>query len=181
MQARQLMELARKQDHHFIPPQSLGRCPECDFSKVEAAAENTQATNIPKAKAQLREWLRRWRDTDDFAPWPACATAARDFTALWREAFRPLREWASACAACVAAELQSDYREFRLGRGAITYPDQVALAAELLRLPEVATRFRGIHYRVLLDDAKDNAQQQLYVLFDMTRQVVERGVWILTV
>ncbi len=179
MQARQLMELARKQDHHFIPPQSLGRCPECDFSKVEAAAENTQATNIPKAKAQLREWLRRWRDTDDFAPWPACATAARDFTALWREAFRPLREWASACAACVAAELQSDYREFRLGRGAITYPDQVALAAELLRLPEVAKQIRSKHYRVLLDEAQDTDPQQFFVLLEMTRPVDARSEWFL--
>src|SRR6266496_2698457 len=127
MQARQLMELARKQEHDFMPPQSLGQCAECDFTKVEAAAESAQAKNIPKAKAQLREWLRRWHETDEFAPWPACATAARDFTALWREAFRPLREWASACAACVAAELQRDYREFRLARGAITYSDQVAI------------------------------------------------------
>jgi hypothetical protein len=133
MQARQLMELARNQDHSFIAPQSLGRCPECDFRKVEAAFESAQATNIPKAKSQLREWLRRWRETDEFAPWPPCATTARDFTARWREAFRPLREWASACASCVAVELQRDYREFRLARGAITYPDQVALAAELLR------------------------------------------------
>src|SRR6266516_1278637 len=142
MQARQLMELARKQDHHFIPPQSLGRCPECDFSKVEAAAENTQATNIPKAKG-------------------------------------PLREWASACAACVAAELQSDYREFRLGRGAITYPDQVALAAELLRLPEVAKRIRGKHYRVLLYEAQDTDPQQFFVLLEMTRPVDARGEWFL--
>src|SRR6266516_3429091 len=179
MQARQLMELARKQDHHFMPPQSLGQCPECDFSKVEAAAENAQATNIPKAKAQLREWLRRWHETDEFAPWPACATAARDFTALWREAFRPLREWASACAACVAAELQRDYREFRLGRGAITYPDQVALAAELLRLPEVAKRIRGKHYRVLLDEAQDTDPQQFFVLLEMTRPVDARGEWFL--
>jgi len=62
IQAGQLMELARNQDHSFIPPQSLGRCPECDFRKVEAAFESAQATNIPKAKSQLREWLRRWRD-----------------------------------------------------------------------------------------------------------------------
>src|SRR5216117_1334213 len=50
MQARQLMELARKQEHDFMPPQSLGRCAECDFTKVEAAAESAQAKNIPKAK-----------------------------------------------------------------------------------------------------------------------------------
>src|SRR2546423_15509251 len=120
MEAGQLRELAQKQDHFFPPPQSLAPCPECDFSKVESAIESVQATNIPKAKAQLREWLRRWRETDEFAPWPPCATTAKEFTALWREAFRPLREWASSCAACVAAEVQREYRDFRLGRGAIT-------------------------------------------------------------
>src|SRR5216117_3389907 len=179
MQARQLMDIARNQDRIFIPPQSLGRCPECDFSKVEAAFESAQATNIPKAKSQLREWLRRWRETDEFAPWPPCATTARDFTARWREAFRPLREWASACASCVASELQRDYREFRLGRGAITYPDQVALAAELLRLPEVTKRIRGKHYRVILDEAQDTDPQQFFVLLEMTRPVGARGEWFL--
>ncbi len=179
MQARQLMELARKQEHDFMPPQSLGQCAECDFTKVEAAAESAQAKNIPKAKAQLREWLRRWSETDEFAPWPACATTAKDFTALWREAFRPFREWASACATCVAAEVKRDYREFRLGRGAITYPDQVAFAAELLRLPEVAKRIRGKHYRVILDEAQDTDPQQFFVLLEMTRPVDARGEWFL--
>jgi ATP-dependent exoDNAse (exonuclease V) beta subunit len=180
MQARQLMELARNQDHSFIPPQSLGRCPECDFRKVEAAFESPQATNIPKAKAQLREWLQRWRETDEFAPWPLCATTARDFTARWREAFRPLREWASACASCVASELQRDYREFRLARGTITYPDQVALAAELLRLPDVAKRIREKNYRVIVDEAQDTDPQQFFVLLEITRPVEPTGEWLQT-
>src|SRR5438874_5656188 len=180
MQARQLMELARNQDRIFIPPQSLGRCPECDFSKVEAAFESAQATNIPKAKSQLREWLRRWRETDEFAPWPPCATTARDFTARWREAFRPLREWASACASCVAVELQRDYREFRLARGAITYSDQVAIAAELLRLPDVAKRIREKNYRVIVDEAQDTDPQQFFVLLEITRPVEATGEWLQT-
>src|SRR5438309_10995736 len=161
------MELARNPDSIFIPPQSLGRCPECDFSKVEAAFESAQATNIPKAKSQLREWLRRWRETDEFAPWPPCATTARDCTARWREAFRPLRDWASACASCVAVELQRDYREFRLARGAITYSDQVAIAAELLRLPDVAKRIREKNYRVIVDEAQDTDPSQFSVLTEI--------------
>src|SRR5213592_3400311 len=180
MQARQLIELARNQDHIFIPPQSLGRCPECDFRKVEAAVESAQATNIPKAKSQLREWLRRWRGTDAFAPWPSCATTARDFTARWREAFRPLREWASGCASCLAAEVQRDYREFRLAHGAITYQDQVALAAELLRLPDVVKRVREKDYRVFLDEAQDTDPEQFFVLLEITRPVGATGEWIQT-
>jgi ATP-dependent exoDNAse (exonuclease V) beta subunit len=180
MQARQLMELARHQDHTFIPPQSLERCPDCDFRKVEAAVESAQATNVPKAKAQLREWLRRWRETDEFAPWPPCATRARDFTARWREAFWPLREWASASASCVAAEVQRDYREFRLAHGAITYQDQVALTAELLRLPDVARRIRAKNYRVILDEAQDTEPQQFFVLLEITRPMDVTGEWLET-
>ena len=178
MQVRQLMELARSQYHDFTAPESLGHCPECDFNKVEAAFESPQAKNIPKAKAQLRDWLRRWRKTDDFAPWPLCATTAREFTARWREAFRPLREWASACASCIAAEVQRDYRQFRLARGAITYPDQVALAVELLRLSNVAERIRGKNYRVLLDEAQDTDPKQFLLLIEVTRPVEARGEWL---
>jgi ATP-dependent helicase/nuclease subunit A len=177
MQARQLMGLARTQDYDFTAPAFLGHCPECDFSRVEAALESPQAKNIPKAKAQLRDWLHRWRETDEFAPWPLCATTAREFTARWREAFRPLREWASACASCVAAEVQRDYRQFRLARGAITYPDQVALAVGLLRLPKVAQRIRGKNYRVVLDEAQDTDSQQFLVLIEVARPVEARGEW----
>ena len=179
MQARQVMELARNQEHDFIMPQSLGRCPECDFSKVEAAIETAQAKNIPKAKAQLRDWIERWRNNDEFAPWPLCATTEKEFVRRWREAFRPLREWASGCASCVAAEVQRDYREFRLARGAVTYADQVALAAELLRLPEMAKRIREKNYRVILDEAQDTDPQQFFVLTEMTRPAEATGQWLL--
>ena len=178
MQARQLMELARNQDHDFNTSPALERCPECDFSKVEAAIETAQATNIPKAKTQLREWLRRWRESEEFAPWPMCATTAKDFTARWREAFRPLREWASACASCVAAEVQRNYREFRLAHGAITYSDQVALAGELLRLPDLARRIRAKNYRVMLDEAQDTDPQQFFVLLEITRSTKAGGEWL---
>src|SRR5213594_3157034 len=173
MQARQLMELARNRDHEFSAIQPKERCPECDFSKVETA----QAKNIPKAKAQLRDWIERWRKTDEFAPWPPCATTEKEFVRRWREAFRPLREWASACASFVAADVQRDYRDFRLARGAITYADQVALAAELLRLPDVAKRVREKKYRVILDETQDTDPQQFFVLLEITRPPDAAGEW----
>ena len=178
MQVRQLMELARNQDHDFAATQQSQPCPECDFSKVEAAIETAQAKNIPKAKAQLREWARRWHQIDEFAPWPPCATTEREFVRRWREAFRPLREWASACASCVAAEVQRDYRDFRLARGAITYADQVALASELLRLPDVTKRIREKNYRVIVDEAQDTDPQQFFVLLEMIRPPEAMGEWL---
>jgi ATP-dependent helicase/nuclease subunit A len=177
IQVRQLMELARNHDHNFAGAEPHQRCPECDFSKVETAIETAQGKNIPKAKAQLREWIQRWHESNEFAPWPLCATKAQDFVQRWREAFRPLREWTSACASCVAAEVQRDYRDFRLARGAITYADQVALATELLRLPDVAKRIREKNYRVILDEAQDTDPSQFFVLLEMTRPPDAHGEW----
>ena len=59
--------------------------------------------------------------------------------------------------------------------GAITYPDQVALAAELLRLPEVAKRIREKNYRVIVDEAQDTDPQQFFVLLEITRPVEATG------
>lgn len=167
MQARQLMDLARNQERDFIAAQPHKPCPECDFSNVERAIETARATNIPKAKVQLRDWIERWQRGDEFAPWPPCATTEKEFVRRWREAFRPLREWASTCASCVAAEVQHDYRDFRLARGAITYADQVALTTELLRILDVAKRIREKNYRVILDEAQDSDPQQFFVLTEI--------------
>src|SRR5205823_12034074 len=104
----------------------------------------------------------------------------REFVRRWREAFRPLRDWASGCASCVAAEVQRDYRDFRLARGAITYADQVALATELLCIPEVAKRIRQKNYRVILDEAQDTNPQQFFVLMEITRPPEATGEWFRT-
>jgi ATP-dependent exoDNAse (exonuclease V) beta subunit len=66
-----------------------------------------------------------------------------------------LREWLQRAALCVACETARAFREFRLKRGALTYDDQVALARELLRRPEIARRIREKNHRVILDEAQD--------------------------
>lgn len=179
MQARQLMELARKQDHDFaaIIPQTA--CPDADFSEVYAVVARGQTLRtIPRLQAELRRWEKRWRETDEFAPLLLCAKGGAEFKEAWHEAFRPLRQWTSACASCVAAEVQRDYRDFRLARGAITYRDQVALAAELLRVPDVTKRIREKHYRVILDEAQDTDPEQFFVLLEMTRPAEATGEWL---
>ena len=136
--------------------------PDTDFAKVYAANEKP-SSNIRQSKAELERWEKRWRDTDEFVPWPPCATTSREFVRIWREAFRPLRDWVNACALCVAAEVQRDYREFRLERGLVKYADQMSLAGELMRLPDVVRRIRENNYRVILDEAQDTDPQQFFV------------------
>jgi ATP-dependent exoDNAse (exonuclease V) beta subunit len=175
VQARQLMELARNADGnasallktHLAAAQPDCPCPDINFEKIYATAK--AGTNIPRAQAELKRWEKRWHETEEFAPWPPCVTSSKEFVQLWRELFRPLREWVNACAMCVAAEVQRDYREFRLARGLVTYSDQVALAGELMGHPEIAERIREKNYRVILDEAQDTDPLQFLVLLEIAR------------
>src|SRR5262245_43978223 len=169
VQARQLMELAHNTEIDLTAVEPEMPYPDTDFTKVYAANEKP-SSNIAKAKVELERWEKRWRDTDEFAPWPPCATTSKQFVPIWRDAFRPLRDWVNACSLCVAAEVQHDYREFRLEHGLVKYADQVSLAGELMRLP-IVRRIRENNYRVILDEAQDTDPQQFFVLLDDARSI----------
>lgn len=178
VQARQLMELARtsERDLSALAPDCC--CPDTDFSEVHAVVAKGSATRtIPKDQENLRRWETRWRETDEFAPWPLRSSNAGEFVRRWREAFRPVREWVNSCALCVAAEVQRAWRDFRFERGVVTYADQVALAAELMRRPDVVRRIREKNYRVILDEAQDTDPQQFLVLLEVTRPPGAAGIW----
>jgi ATP-dependent exoDNAse (exonuclease V) beta subunit len=177
VQARQLMELAHNTEIDLTEFQPQMEYPDANFAKVYAVNEKP-SSNIPKAKAELKRWEKRWCDTDEFVPWPPCATTSKEFVRIWRGAFRPLRDWVNACALCVAAEVQRDYRQFRLERGLVKYADQISLAVELMRLPEVAHRIREKNYRVVLDEAQDTDPQQFFVLLEVARSPEVTGAWI---
>jgi ATP-dependent helicase/nuclease subunit A len=177
VQVRQLMELAHNSEIDLTAVERQMPYPGTDFAKVYAANEKP-SSNIAKAKAELERWEKRWRDTDDFVPWPPCATTSKEFVRIWREAFRPLRDWVNVYALCVAAEVQRDYREFRLEHGLVKYADQVSLAGELMRLPEVVHRIRENNYRVILDEAQDTDPQQFFVLLEVARSTEATGAWM---
>lgn len=177
VQARQLMELAHNTEIDLTAVELQRPYPDIDFAQVYGANEK-RSSNIAKAKTELEHWEKRWRDTDEFVPWPPCATTAREFVRIWREAFRPLRDWVNTCALCVAAEVQRDYREFRLERGLVKYADQVSLAGELMRLPDVVRRIRENNYRVILDEAQDTDPQQFFVLLEVARSTEATGAWV---
>src|SRR5205814_7526346 len=71
VQARQLMELARKCEVDLSAVEPETPCPETDFAEVYAVVPRGAATRtIPKDQANLRSWEERWRETTEFAPWP---------------------------------------------------------------------------------------------------------------
>src|SRR5205809_3503950 len=180
VQARDLMELARRAGSAAlrVPPPSS--CPTVDFAEVYSQSDKGKGNdNISKSQAELREWERRFGGDWEYLRWSVCFTAATaKFTQLWREKFAPLRKWICDAATCVAAEVQRDYLDFRLDHGLVTYADQIALAQELLQHPVAAQRIREENFRVILDEAQDTEPLQFSVLLEATRQPEARGLWL---
>jgi ATP-dependent helicase/nuclease subunit A len=178
VQARDLMELARRCGTERLSASPALPCPPLDFSEVYAQTDNRGSDTVSKSQAELREWEKRYAADWEFLRWPVCfSTANSNFTATWQKAFSPLRKWVCNLAACVAAEIQRDYREFRLERGLVTYDDQVALAKELFEHPIAGPRIREEGFRVILDEAQDTAPAQFDVLLETSRPPEATESW----
>src|SRR5437867_5251234 len=178
VQARDLMELARRAGSAAlrVPPPSS--CPTVDFAEVYSQSDKGN-DNISKSQAELREWETRYAGDWEYLRWPVCFTAANArFTQLWQEKVAPRRKWVCDAATRVAAEVQRDYLDFRLDHGLVTYGDQIALAEELLQHSIAAQRIREENFRVILDEAQDTEPLQFSVLLEATRPSEARGLWL---
>ncbi len=177
--ARQLMELGRNARSILSATGNVGPCPRLDFSEVYAAKDVGGRETISKSQAELTAWENRLSSGWEFLRWPICFTSSNaKFTQLWRQSFSPLSKWVSDAARCVASEVQRDFRNFRVERGLVTYPDQVALADELLQHPTAARRLREESFRVILDEAQDTDPAQFSVLTEITRPPDASGRWL---
>src|SRR5437899_2191729 len=179
VQARDLMELARRARSAVLQVPGLSPCPPLDFAEVYQQMDQAGRDNIAESQAELREWERRFTGDWEYLRWPVGFTAANArFTQLWQEKFAPLRKWICDAATCVAAEVQRDYLDFRLDHGLVTYPDQIALAHGLLQHPVAAQRIREESFRVILDEAQDTEPLQFSVLLEATRPPEAKGLWL---
>ncbi len=181
VQARDLMELARRAGSAVLSVPELPPFPKLDFAGVYAQVDQRGRDNIRKSQAELCEWEKRYAGDWEYLRWPPCFTADNSaFTQLWRQKFSPLRQWVGDAATCVAAEVQHAYRDFRLERGLVTYGDQIALAKELLQHPQAAARIREENFVVILDEAQDTEPAQFSVLLESTRPIAATGDWMET-
>jgi ATP-dependent exoDNAse (exonuclease V) beta subunit len=177
--ARQLMELGRNARSNLSSTGKIGKCPDVDLTQIHAASAATASKDtIANSKAEAADWEKRYRADWEFVRWPVRSSSARDFLQRWNDAFTPLRNWVAEAALCVAAEVQRDFRDFRVERGLVTYPDQVALADELLQHPVAARRLREENFRVILDEAQDTDPAQFSVLTEITRPPEATGRWL---
>jgi ATP-dependent exoDNAse (exonuclease V) beta subunit len=180
IQARTLMELGRHADLNVGDPPDA-KCPDADFSEIyNYVAKGSARQTIPAYQKALKRAEQLWRAGEEFLRWPICGSQARDFVPRKRAAFAPLRRWLDQAALCVAAEVQRDYRDFRIGRGLLTYDDQVVLALELTDHPEIGPEIREKSFRVILDEAQDTDPRQFSLLLELTRPPEVKGDWLET-
>ncbi|MEY2577912.1 MAG: CRISPR-associated exonuclease Cas4, partial [Verrucomicrobiota bacterium] len=178
-QARDIMELARRAGSALLRPCEIGPCPKFNFSDVHLAKDTGGRDTIRRTQEELTDWETRFGSDWEFLRWPNCFTSANaKFTQVWRQSFAPLRRWVADAALCVAAEVQREYRDFRLERGVVSYADQIALADELLQHPSAARRVREQNSRVILDEAQDTDPAQFSVLLEITRPPDAAGRWL---
>ena len=178
VQARALMELGRRADlEPGIPPAE--KCPDTNFSAVHRySAKGAMLQTVPPYQKELKRAEQRWRNSEAFVRWPICFSKAKDFVRIKRKAFAPVRRWIDQAALCVAAEVQRDYREFRIQRGLLTYDDQIVLALELTKHPKIGREIREKSFRVILDEAQDTDPQQFSLLLELTRPPKATGNWL---
>ena len=173
--ARMLMELGRKghaPDDAPVP----GPFPAFDFAEIHAFAPDKRSLNaVNRSRDALRRWEQAWSVGGFAGALPKCES--KPLRELWESAVTPLREWVQCAALHVAVATAQRYRAFRLSRGAMTYADQIALAAELLRHPDAALRIRAKNYRVILDEAQDTDPVQFDVLLEIARPPEATGTW----
>lgn len=178
---RHIMELGRQAGSALLRPDEPCPCPGIELKDVyRAALAARKSDTIGNSIAQLQAWEEGYREGSGFLRWPICSTTAQGIDRIWEQAFIPLRRWVNQTAICVAAEVQRDYRNFRLERGVVTYADQIALADELLQHPEAARRIRQLDPIVILDEAQDTDPAQFSVLLEMTRPPEAIGRWLET-
>jgi ATP-dependent exoDNAse (exonuclease V) beta subunit len=178
---RHIMELGRRAGSALLNPDQPGECPRIDLDALRQAFFTINKTDtVANSMAQLAAWTNDYLNGSGFLRWPNCSTKAKKVDVLWADTFAPLRRWVNQTAICVAAEVQRDYRNFRLERGVVTYADQIALADELLQHPEAARRLRQLDPIVILDEAQDTDPAQFSVLLEITRPPEATGRWLQT-
>lgn len=167
-------ELGRDQVRRLLARPPPGPRPppnEEAWDRIQLAdTKNAQSrNNLARSREILGAWREALRTGDDWLGFPAPIGSAAKIADLFEGYYAPVKRWAAATAARLAAELAERYRLHRFRRGVQSYADQVETAAALLREPAVLEAIRAEGYRVILDEAQDTDPQQFAVLVEIAR------------
>jgi ATP-dependent exoDNAse (exonuclease V) beta subunit len=77
----------------------------------------------------------------------------------------------------IAADALGDYESYKLERGLIDFPDQLAIALRALALPSVQEQLAGQIDLVLVDEFQDTSPMQLAVFVKLAT-LAKRSIWV---
>ncbi|MEO8206943.1 MAG: UvrD-helicase domain-containing protein, partial [Chthoniobacterales bacterium] len=150
-------------------PQEAGNRPELNFNALLSYVpkQARSAKNVERGCQIIQEWIERDKDISGIAPIPSYKEGGKSFVELWNESFRPLRIWIARTAACAANRIGLEFRQYRVGKGGVTFDDQIQLAALLLQHPEARERILKRKWTIILDEAQDTDPSQFDILLQL--------------
>ncbi len=178
-QTGRVMELSRSWRGSAGSAKRLGPLVKPDFAPLFDFTPNRRnRKGVEEGKEILHRWVRLFEEGRAYLPLPQFKKGGKEFQALWSTAFLPLRRWLEGVGFEVVQRLAGDFREFRVGKGLLTYDDLVYFASALLAHPIAGPRIRSREHSVILDEAQDTDREQFRVLLGLAQSAQAGGDWL---
>lgn len=172
-----ILSLVSKININTELPKEFPPFPELNFDKILNFKPNGRnAEKVEEGKMVLEDWLDITKKLPDVIP--QYELGGKDFKAVWKATFQPLRDWLEKVTVHYVVALSKEYLKFRLEEGKISYNDMISLTCRLLEDPEIRKEIRDEGYRVILDEAQDADKQQLRILTGIAQPVETEGLWL---
>ena len=127
---------------------------------------------------QLAAWIADFDSGAPFLELPEYTTGSKSFLAAVAAAVEPYARWLNEAAGALAVRISRAFRDYRLGKGLMTYRDQVFWCRRLAEDPVVLARLRARGYRVILDEAQDTDADMFAILTEIARpEGAAVGAW----
>ena len=182
VQARDLMELARRAESSVLRSQESTPCPIARFCGRFMRSRTEEIQHDRQSQAELRDWERRYAGDWEFLRWPDCfsTSVAKFIAALARKIFtataldlRPARSASPPkCSAIIAISGSS--------AASSLMPIRSRSRKSCCSIQMAAQRIREENFRVILDEAQDTDPAQFFVLLEVDAPAGATGIWLET-
>jgi ATP-dependent exoDNAse (exonuclease V) beta subunit len=174
---QELFRLAQKWDFARDLPVA-DPMPDVDFSAIYGFVPAKRVlASVTQYQDDLRAWQKTWKAGDAYCPFPQPEKGGKEFLAIAEATTAAMNRWASTEAGWVASEIARAFRDFRVRNGALTFGDQISLAAALVVHPEAIKEIRERGFIVILDEAQDTDPEQFNILLEVSRPIGATGTW----
>lgn len=151
---------------------------DCTAALAYVPLRKQSMATVARAQRSLKAFLEVWNGGGDgFAALPSITEGGAEFEEICSRALAPAREWLRLATAHFAHALSTQFREWRVAKGLLTYDDQISMAADLFRHGVASRAIREMGYSVILDEAQDTDPSQFSLLLEAVRPVDASGIW----